>query len=275
MSGWAERTPRHIHAAYVAELIERLSARDWAIIHSLARTRVLSGSDLERLHFYELSEQTRARTRRTVLARLREWRVITPLERRIGGVHGGSSGLVFALDVAGQRLLDQQATVRTGHIQRVRRPWTPSRLFLLHSLAVSSVFVSLAELARSGSFDMADFQTEPDCWWRDGCGGTLKPDGYVLLRTASFEDAWWLEIDRATESIPTLHRKLSAYLDFVHRGQPGPADITPRVLITVPAEPRAKAVHRLVRQLSSPADKLFHVTTHADAPRTLLRLLRE
>jgi hypothetical protein len=56
-----------VTAAYVADLVTRLSRRDQAILHDLARVRVLTGNQLERLHFYDLAAANRDRARRRVL----------------------------------------------------------------------------------------------------------------------------------------------------------------------------------------------------------------
>jgi hypothetical protein len=111
----------YIGRAYLDELQERLSKRDWAVIDSLARVRCLSGDQLEWLHFTNLSERTRGHRRRTVLARLTRWRVVATLDRRIGGVQGGSAGLIFILDVAGQRLVEQRPTNSGGRVIRAGR----------------------------------------------------------------------------------------------------------------------------------------------------------
>jgi hypothetical protein len=275
MSGrQAENRRRYLHAAYVAELQTRLSVRDWAIIDSLARVRVLTGSQIERLHFADLSPLTRGRTRRGVLARLAAWGVIASLERRIGGVRGGSAGAVWSLDVAGQRLHALRSPDAGGSV-RQRRPWTPGRLFLAHGLAVSEVYVSVVELSRTNGFRVARFTTEPACWWRSGAAGWLKPDALVVLDGGDLADYWWLEVDRDTESGPTLRRKLLAYVDFVNHGQRGPDDVTPRVLLTVPNQVRYQVAQRILAGLPDPAIRLVTVVEHTEAGAALVRVLRE
>src|SRR5262245_62962246 len=96
---------RRVTWAAVRRIAEGLSERDRAILADVARVRVLSGRQVERLHFADLAGQHRDRTRRRVLERLTALQLLTTLERRIGGVRAGSAGLVFALGAAGQRLL--------------------------------------------------------------------------------------------------------------------------------------------------------------------------
>jgi hypothetical protein len=94
--GWSELVP----------LVDTLGERDVAILRDLARVRVLTGGQLTRLHFSELTSTNRERARRRVLARLVEHRLVATLEgRTIGGVRAGSSGLIHSLGTAGQRAL--------------------------------------------------------------------------------------------------------------------------------------------------------------------------
>lgn len=264
---------RYVGGAYVADLASRLSDRDWRIIADVWRCRVLSGDQISRLHFMNISNLTRQRTRRVVLSRLTAWGVLTPLERRIGGVRGGSAGAVFSLDVAGQRLVTARWPDTVASDKRARRPWTPGRLFVSHALAVSEVYVSLVEHSRAGSITLEAFNTEPLSWWPDGLGGYLKPDAYLALSAASVVGHWWLEVDRATESLPTLRRKLLTYLDFVRRGQLGPRELIPRVLISVPSQRRQLGIQAVIDQLPSPAEDLFSVSLEHGTTAQLIALV--
>lgn len=269
-----DRPRRYVSAAFVAEAREHLTARDWAIIASLARVRVLTGAQLERLHFADLSPRTRSRVRRGVLARLAGWRVLATLGRRVGGVRSGSSSLVWCLDVAGQRLV-QLHTPGEHTNGRLRRPWTPGRMFLRHSLAVSEIYTRVVELSRVEAFDLTRFVAEPACWQPNGIGGYLKPDAYLVIENQDTIDYWWIEVDQDTESSTTLRRKLSAYVEFVQRGQRGPDDVMPRVLITTPTTERRLIVERVILHLPSLAEKLFYVVEHDQASTHLFNVLRE
>ncbi|HSV67556.1 MAG TPA: replication-relaxation family protein [Mycobacteriales bacterium] len=269
----AGRQPLRVRMAHVEWVAERLSTRDQAILASVERLRLVSGAQLERLHFHELSSPSRARTRRRVLARLAAWRVLLSLERRIGGVRAGSSGLVFTLDTTGLRLAQLAAHLRGT--ASARRPAEPSAALLRHTLAVTELYVSLAELSRTGGFQLSDYQTEPSCWHPTGYGGWLKPDAYLTLSTNQFDDYWWIEADQGTEHLPTIRRKLSVYLDHLNTGGSGPGGITPRVLVMVPAEARRSAIAEVIRHLPEPTGKLLHVVTEDHAPKYLLQALRE
>src|ERR1700737_5012917 len=86
-------------------LSQLLSDRGRKILVDLGRVRVLSGNHLTRLHFSSLSIHTRDRLRRRVMQRLLDLGLVTTLDRQIGGVRAGSSGLIYALSAAGQRAL--------------------------------------------------------------------------------------------------------------------------------------------------------------------------
>jgi hypothetical protein len=268
-------TARRLRQAVVEQLVDRLGDRDRAIVLGLARLRVLTGQHLTRLHFADLSTATRDRTRRRVLGRLASLGIVTTLERRIGGVRAGSAGLVYALDVAGQRILPLLgAETAVDSTSRARHPWTPGVLFLGHSLAVSELYVQLKEEERAGTFNLAQFRTEAASWHPNGFGGLIKPDASVLLQDAEEEASVWIEVDRATESLPTLRRKLLAYVDFANAGQLGPDDVTPMVLVAVPHERRLLAVSGLIRDLPEPAAKLIQVALFDEATHLLVDTLR-
>jgi hypothetical protein len=262
--------------ARVERLAANISTRDRSIILDLARTRILAGSQMTRLHFHDLSQNSRERMRRNVLSRLISIDFVATLERPIGGVRSGSKGHLYVLDSGGQRALPFiLASEKQEPPGRTRKPWTPGKAFLLHTLDVSEMYVRLVELERAGAFTMPQFLTEPASWFPNGLGGILKPDAYALLQYGEVEDAWVIEVDRATESIPTLRRKLLAYVDFAHAGGEGPDGITPRVLVTVPHPGRLAAVQRLIDDLPEPAGQLFRPAPFADAARLLALALRE
>jgi Replication-relaxation len=275
MEAAAMREHRMTWAA-VERIAEGLGERDTAIVESVARVRVLTGSQLSRLHFADLAPAHRDRTRRRVLARLVSLRVLATLDRRIGGVRAGSAGLVFALGTAGQRLLVLLEAGDPDVAGRLRHPGTPTVRFLRHSLAVSELYVRLVEQAQGGALGLVAFRAEPAAWWLDGSGTWVKPDAYLVVARADLEDAWAVEADQATESLPTLRRKLMGYLELVDRGASGPDGRgLPRVLVTVPDEPRAAALRELIVTLPDPAQQLFAVTLHERAVPFITEVLRE
>jgi hypothetical protein len=261
------RSAGYVSAARLDDLRESLSERDWAVIRDVAKLRLVTGAQLERLHFAALRESSGPVVRRRVLGRLVRWGVLTTLARRVGGVRAGSSGFVYALDIAGKRLMTDDG--------RAARPSLPGERYVRHVLTVAEMYVDLVEQARLGGLRLDRFGAEPASWWPDGHGGRLKPDAYVRASGADHVDSWWLEVDLATEHLPTIRRKLMTYLDFYNRGQLGPAGVMPWVLITVPDAKRLSQIVRLIPQLSPQADELFTVVLHNDAAGAIVRKLHQ
>lgn len=275
MSRAANRsTPTRVRSGYVDRLTDRMSERDWQIIAVVNRLRVASGEQIQRLCFVDVSEgRSRIVTRSRVLARLVAWRVLVPLARRIGGPGRGSSAQLFALDTAGTRLLTRNLVAR-GERVRVRRPGTPGERTLRHMTAVGELYVTLVELARTNGFGVSEYLTEPGCHWPNGLGGWLKPDAYAVLARGRVLDYWWIEHDEATESLPTIRRKIQAYLDFWRRGQRGPSDVVPRVLVSAITAQRRDAIAAVVRRLPG-AEELVTVVESTNAAAYMTQVLRE
>jgi hypothetical protein len=235
--------------------VKELSSRQYAVLADLQRVRLLSGQQLERLHFAQLATpNARGSARRRSLGGLVGAGLVTTLPRRIGGERAGSAGLVYTLDTRGHRLF---AEVEPNS-HRVRRPWPIGWPFVQHSLAVSELYVRLRVLEAAGMIRLIHFAAEPASWYRSP-QGVLKPDAWAVYETAEWEEHWWLEVDRATESLPTVERKLRQYLAFATSGQVGPLSVTPRVLLTVPTAARLTAAQRVIDSFPPPADKLIEI----------------
>jgi hypothetical protein len=224
---------RRTTTSRVEWLAERCNARDTAILWTLNRLRLATGLHLERLHFADLAGRSRAVTRWRVLKRLTDWGLIAPLERRVGGSARGSVGMVYTLDSAGARLL--RLTEHQDDRRRIRRPITPGERKVKHSLAVAELYTALAARSRTLGFALARFDVEPS--YATGTGW-LSPDAYAVLTVGDVADHWWIEVDRATESLPTVRRKIEAYSAYYQQGRWAGLGIMPRVLVTVPDERR-------------------------------------
>lgn len=262
----AARRRRPPHHAWLAD---RLSDRDWQIIEIVNRLRLVTGQQLERLYFQSLSGHAREVVRGRVLRRLVRWHVLAVSPRRIGGAARGSAGAAFALGSAGAHLYAERQATHAAR-QRVRHPGLPTERTVRHTLAVSELYVSLVEQAPLHGASVVSFAAEPACWWPSGVGGYVKPDVYTLLALGTVRDHWWVEVDLATESLPTLKRKLGVYLDFVQRGQLGPHGVVPRVLVSTVSSERRDAVKTIVAHLPAPASGLFRVATQSEAVDTML-----
>lgn len=231
-----EPQTRYVTAAVVRDLDDRLSERDRAVLGSLRQLRVLTGNQLERLHFQGLTDRQRRRT----LAQLEADGLVARLSRRIGGVRSGSAGSVFALDRAGQRLLGATGPARGG---RIERPWTPGPPFLAHTLSIAELYVRLVEAHRAEHLELLGFQAEPACWRRfqsQAGWTTCKPDAALRLGAGVYEDHWLIEVDRGTESPQTIARKAAVYRAYRSTGrEQAGSGIFPKVLWLVPDQPRA------------------------------------
>ena len=249
----------YLTAKRVSQIEQRLHQRDRLIIADVAQLSVLSGAQIRLLH-YGQSESDK-RLARMDLARLHLAGVLQRLGRRVGGERAGSDGFVYSLGLAGQRIADPGR-------KRYRKPWTPQPNLLQHALAVSELYTQL----RTTSVDtrLTGFDAEPTCWrFFSGPGGTtsvLKPDAYVTTETTDFEDSYFIEIDRATESGTRIASKAKVYVSYWQSGREQElTDVFPQVLWVVPDLSRR---NQLVEVLSSrPAEQweLFTVTTFASA----------
>jgi hypothetical protein len=147
---------------------------------------------------------------------------------------------------------------------------------MIHNLAVAELYVGLVEVARAGAFSLMDFLAEPACWWRTGEGEWVKPDALTIVASGEIEDSWAIEVDQATESLPTLRRKLKVYLDLVSTGERGSGGgVLPRVLVTVPDEGRLQAVREVVQGLPEPGGELVAVALEGRAVSYMVDLLHE
>jgi len=258
-------TPRtRITEARVAQLEEELAPRDLALVETLDRVRLATTAQLERLHFTDGTSLANARQCRRTLARLISLHVLTRLDRRVGGVRAGSAGHIYALDIAGQRLAS--ACGPAGGI-RIRRPWTPSSPFVRHALAVTELYIQLREAEQANSLDILDFWAEPLCWRRfTGIGGgqvALKPDAFVRVGLGKYEHASFVEVDRATQSGPTIARKLTLYRRYWQTGKEQERlGVFPKVVVLVPSEARKEVLVEVCGAQPAEAWPLFQVARY-------------
>lgn len=237
-------------------LHEQLSERDLRVIRSVREHRFLTARQIEEFHFTEhTSELAGARVCRRVLARLSRERLLTRLQRRVGGVRAGSASFVYALGPIGSRLLDAQ-----------RRFTEPSALFLDHTLAVAAAHVELVKAARTSELELLRVDIEPSCWrrylGRSGAPEIVRPDLYVVTASGAFEDCWFLEIDRSTESPAAIRRKCRAYDMYWLSGREQETHGTfPLVVWVAPDDERKRRLKATIGGDRKLKRELFRVTT--------------
>jgi protein involved in plasmid replication-relaxation len=257
-----EMSGRYASGERLAAIAEELTDRDWLILQTLQTVKVATGHQLQRLHFDlpETEPASASRHRRRVLQRLVDLRVLGRLERRIGGVRAGSAGFVFGVDAVGARLL----VVHDGGSSRPRSVFTPGLSFLQHRLAITELYVRLTEASRGAACELIEFVAEPDCWrsfaGRGGARLLLKPDAYARVGAGGYEYLWFVEVDRAAESRPTLKAKCRRYVDYWLSGREETrSGVFPAVLWLVPDQRRADALETVIEQLPVDSRQLFKV----------------
>jgi hypothetical protein len=265
-------TRAYLSALGVVQLRQRLSERDMGVIRQVAELRLMSARQVQAIHFpaeEHLSEAAATRARQRVIARLIRERLLIRLARQIGGVRAGSMGLVLALGPVGQRVLMLEGPRR--------RSYEPGLRFVDHTLAVSQLVVDAALAARAGQFDVLALMVEPKCW-RDfsGLGGRriLRPDAFLSLGANEYVLDWFIEVDRASESLPVIQRKCRLYAEYYQSGieQAEHDGVFPRVCWIVPDEQRAERVRQTIAHDNRLPRGLFVVTTNREAINNLCEI---
>jgi Replication-relaxation len=261
-------TPQRITHAHVRELTGRLTPRDYLIIATLRQQRVATARQIERLWFTDGSPLSNSRMARRTLRRLVELRVLARIERPGGGLHAGSPGHVYTLDVAGLRLAERSSR------RSPRRPYPVSRAFLDHALAVTEWYVRLMVARHHGGPDLLEFQAEPRSWrtFTSYAHGreVLKPDAFVSLVSGEWEDRYFLEIDRGTEHTPALRRQLDRYVRYWRSGQEqAVSEVFPGVLWIVPDAQRHAVLVDVIGRLPTEAWPIFRVSVEDEALQVL------
>ena len=199
------------------EIRRELTERDKEILNALQACRYLTGKQIIRLFFSEGAEPQIADYSASYrcLKRLKSHSLIRALNRRIGGVRAGSGSYVWSLTPPGFRLLNLG---KSAH----RQYREPSFAFLEHTLLISEAWLQLREICARNSMTLADVHFEPDCWrWyrgRLGKTAVLKPDMYAVTQMGDYEDHWFIEIDRDTETVALVIDKCERYIHYLRTG---------------------------------------------------------
>ena len=223
--------------------------------------RFLTTHQLARLARHQFGNRRSAK-RQTLrhLDSLHDRKLVTALERRVGGWQGGSAVTIWTLTTKGLRLLTGK---RTGRI----RPHHFSTTFLEHLLAVAEVRVSLEETTCQTPGLEVSLQTEPGCWrtYLDGAGmtATLKPDLALRVTTTDFVDHYLIEVDRATENPGRVIRKCWQYETYRRTGaEQKQIGVFPLVVWVVPNLGRAQQLSQAISVEPKLPSQLFTVVTH-------------
>lgn len=234
-----------------------LTPRQHALLRSLSALHFATTRQLERLHFQGdgLTPLSATRTATRTLEHLHRAGLADRLDRRIGGSRAGSASFVWHLSPAGARMLD---------LPTRKHRYEPGLSHLAHVLEVADVVVCLHERSRTDAVELLRVEAEPTCWRRyltpHGHQRWLKPDLAVILGVGAQARHWFLEVDRATEDIPRLQRKMGYYMAAWHDGGiQAAAGVFPGVLWIVPTSDRCRAIKAAIGKLMVPAG-MFSVT---------------
>lgn len=214
------RPHHYVGKAARSRLRDQLSDRDRRLLTSLTEHRFLTTHHLSELHFVAdaSSRATAGRSARRVLQRLARDGLIRRVDdRKVGGLRGGSEASVWHLTAAGARVLDERAARYRVH--------QPTLRFLEHCLAIADTHLLVLQGAKA-MHGSATVEVDPHTARRyPGLGGntlTLAPDLTVVIgatdNDGTYEDCWFIEVDRGTESIPTLLGKCEQYETYRRSG---------------------------------------------------------
>lgn len=270
-SGSPEATQR-ISQKRLQELSMLLSPRDRDILLSVQRHRYLMTGQIMRLHFTDAATSSAAlRATSRTLKRLRQYRLLGTLSRRIGGVRAGSGSLVWHLTHGGERLLRLQ----DERAYPCRRQFDPSPYFLAHTLAVAEVSIQLLEVCQGGKIELTDLQPEPECWRtysEHGAHLSLKPDLYAAIVSGEYEDRYFFEIDLDTESPNKVIEKCRRYHQYYRSGlEQKTYGVFPLTVWIVPNEVRKDRLIQHIREAFEKQVRLFAIITGSELEHLVLR----
>jgi hypothetical protein len=256
---------QRLHQEQLILLLKQLGDRDKEVLKSIRAYRYLTTDQVRRLHFRNTeNEQASLRAASRALGKLKDHRLIAPLERRIGGIRAGSGSYVWAIAPAGARALEILGTA-SGKTAR-KRLYIPSSSYLTHTLAVAEVSLRLLEMSFDGRTALLHQRLEPECWRSHvtpgGVATFLKPDLDAATCCGEYEDHWFLEVDLATESPATVARKCEQYLAYMRSGKEQEAcGVFPSVVWSVPDAKRKGSLQSNIAEALDKDSRIFVVIT--------------
>lgn len=235
--------------------IHPMQARLLALV---AAHRFATTTQLARLTAPEYASPASAlRQTQRHLASLAQQRLLTSLERRVGGWQGGSAVTVWAATTRGHRLVAAEGE----EVPRRQRPREVSTTFLDHLLAITEVRTSIEEAVRQEVDTEAMVALEPECWRTvlspSGQVQVLRPDLAVTITSLAYEDRYLIEVDRATENPGRVIATCWRYQE--HQAQASDGDVFPLVVWLVPTDRRRHRLERAIAHSTGLLRDLFRV----------------
>lgn len=254
----------------LAQLAVDLTTRERQMLRELATLHLATTGQLSRLVFGEYKPASARRLGQRHTQRLVRFGLMHRFVNRSRDRKVGPPGFILKLTDAGLSLSGVDATPS----RRQRSSWQPNDAYLAHRLAISELYVRLAEQARVGGPTVREFRSEPDSWRHyTGYAGeslVIKADALVRLIADGQELSWFVEIDRGTEGPSHITAKCRAYQAYeladVEQQRHG---VFPGVLFVVPSSARARSIQRVIDHQPAETQGLFKVATDADAPTVL------
>ena len=248
--------------------IHPMQARLLALV---AAHRFATTTQLARLTAPEYASSASAlRQTQRHLASLAQQRLLTSLERRVGGWQGGSAVTIWAATTRGHRRVAAE-NGEDEEVPRRQRPREVSTTFLDHLLAITEVRTSIEEAVRQEADTEAMVSLEPECWRTalspSGQVQVLRPDLAVTITSPAYEDRYLIEVDRATENPGRVIATCWRYQE--HQAQAGDG-VFPLVVWLVPGDRRRHRLERAIAHSTGLLRELFRVIRLDQMP-TLIR----
>ena len=260
-----EETAARMSRRQLEQFAVDLHGRDQAILQALQNSRFMTSGQVSRQHFEadHANPSAAQRAANRAMNRLQNYRLITSLNRRVGGVNGGSSGFVWSLTPPGARFMNLGADD-----QPRKRNYEPSPRFVEHTLGVSELNVQLLGMA---GIAVVNVQFEPNCW-RTYRGDTLKPDLYAVTSDGEYEDSWFFELDLATEAPSRVVSKCEQYQDYYRSGiEQSDYGVFPKVVWIIPTAKRRDSLRGHIRQNTALSDQGIFAFILPDELEALIR----
>ncbi|MEV4560641.1 replication-relaxation family protein [Kitasatospora sp. NPDC049285] len=272
MSQAPKPSVRRITASRLAVLADSLTSGELAVLRVLGTVHLATAAQVARVAFADYQPTTARPLAHRNLRRLIDCGLVRRYRDLSRQRWPGKPGYVHVLTPVGTKLIGATNVPGAGK----RRDWRPADAFLTHRLAITELYVRLAERARDGTSEVIEFQAETAAWrvyrnpmtyGQEYC----RPDALVRLRV---EDQprlnWFVEIDRATEPPKRLDEKCRVYRAYELTGvEQERHRVFPGVMFIVPDEARAAVIRHVVTQQPADAQGLFVVTTEAAAVEAL------
>lgn len=241
-----------------------MTNQHFEILQFLADARLATSSQLARLFFAE-SPTHRSQIRRAnlVTKQLKEAGFIYHQPRKIGGWTKGSSSYIWSLTYKGWKKLKE---VNSSISLRFRNKVDFSQNHVEHTLAITEIFVEFKELEQLGKIKLEDFQFEPKSWrYYADIGGSsliLKPDAFAKITVGEYEDFYFFELDRSSESLTRIINTCKKYIHYYNTGiEQRVNDIFPFVLWIVPDERRKENISNAIHLKLNNFWQMFQVVT--------------